>query len=95
MRLSMTHRKRVKEHHKQEIKCQGPLYVLNGGADFPLKENRERQQTRRRGTNKERGRENEQDEDRLGSRKSITTSCSRFLLYIKLKLTSCNGHHNT
>ncbi len=37
----MTHRKRVKEHHKQEIKCQGPLYVLNGGADFPLKENRE------------------------------------------------------
>ncbi len=31
----MTHRKRVKEQHKQEIKCQGPLYVLNGGADFP------------------------------------------------------------
>ncbi len=47
-----------------------------------------RQQTRRRGANKERGQENEQDEDRLGSAKKkiiITISCLSFLLYIKVK----------
>jgi len=48
----MTQRKGVKEHHKQEIKCQGPLYALNGGGK------QGRQQMRRRGTNKERGQEN-------------------------------------
>lgn len=51
----MTHRKRVKEHHKQEIKCQGPLYVLNGGADFPLKENREDSRREREGQTRKEG----------------------------------------
>lgn len=94
----MTHRKRVKEQHKQEIKCQRPLYVLNGGADFPLKENRE--DSRREGEGQTRKEDKKTSKMRTGwgVQKNyyiyiyITISCLSFLLYIKLK--SRYGHHN-
>lgn len=66
----MTHRKGVIEHHKQEIKCQGPLYVLNGGADFPLKENREDSRREGEGQTKKEDEKTSKMGARLGSEKN-------------------------
>ncbi len=75
------HRKRVKEQHKQEIKCQGPLYVLNGGADFPWRK------TGKTADEKERGKQGKRTRKRarwgqVGERKKIIYIYINFLFIL-------------